>query len=231
MRSSETSAQRPPSKRALNRARNETAILSAAEALFAVKGFHKTTIGDVAEEAGVSRPLIYRSFADKETLFAAVVERVYREWNDTLRAQAARAAPSTGHTVRLVFLACLEFARQPRVRVLSRDAQLAIVGRGVLFKRGTKLLGDLVTEIVRSGVERGDIRADLAFEDLANVVTELCLAYSALVITGYDRSITPQRIEAVVETLLHGIVVHAHSKARPRIARDSPRIGPESHPR
>ena len=215
MLSSETSAQRPPSKRAQNRAKNEATILCAAEGLFAAKGFQKTTIGEVAKAAGVSRPLIYRSFADKETLFAAVVERVYKEWNDMLLAEAARAAPSTGHTIRLVFLACLEFARQPRVRVLSQDAQLAISGRGVLFKRGSKLLGELVLEIIKRGAERGDIRADLALEDLANVVTELCLAYSALVISGYDRAVTPQRSEAVVETLLHGIVVQPEIRRAP----------------
>jgi AcrR family transcriptional regulator len=207
MPSSETLEETGTSKRAQNRARKEAAILDAAETLFGAKGFQKTTIGDVASAAGVSRPLIYRAFTDKETLLAAVVERVYKEWNDLLVAEAARATPSTGHTVRLIFLACLDFARQPRVRLLSQDARLAIAGRGVLFNRGSKLLGDLIYAVIERGAERGDVRADLDLHDLANVVTELCLAYSALIVAGYGRSITAQRTEAVVETLLHGIVV------------------------
>lgn len=208
MLSSETPVAVQTSKRAKNRAKKEAAILDAAEALFGVKGFQKTTIGDVASGAGVSRPLVYRAFTDKETLFATVIERLFKQWNDALLAEASRATPSTGHTIRLIFTACLKFARQPKVRLLSSDARFAIAGRGVLFNRGSKLLGQLIQQVIETGAERGDVRTDLDLEDLANVVTETCLAYSALVVAGYDRSITAQRTEAVVETLLHGIVPH-----------------------
>ena len=41
-------------------------------------------------------------------LFALVVDRVLREWNEVLAAEAARATPSTAHTLRRVLEACSE---------------------------------------------------------------------------------------------------------------------------
>jgi AcrR family transcriptional regulator len=206
MLNSEALAETGTSKRALARASKEAAILDAAEAIFGAKGYQKTRIGEVASAAGVSRPLFYRTFTDKETLLAAVIERLFKEWNDALVAEAARVTPSTGHTIRLLFLTCLEFARQRPMRLLSPDARRAITGRGVLFNRGSKLLGDLIHEVILRGVERGDVRTDLDLEDLANVITETCIAYSALIIAGHDEHVTTQRKETVVEILLHGIV-------------------------
>jgi len=50
-------------------------FLDAAEACFERYGINKTTMEDIAKEAGVSRPTVYRHFADRETLILAVVMR------------------------------------------------------------------------------------------------------------------------------------------------------------
>ncbi len=51
-------------------------ILEAASQLFQRYGFRRTSMDLVAAEAGVAKPTIYSHFADKETLFRAVVEKV-----------------------------------------------------------------------------------------------------------------------------------------------------------
>lgn len=50
-------------------------ILDAAAACFARQGVSGTSVGDVAAEAGCSRPTIYRYFEDRDGLRAAFVER------------------------------------------------------------------------------------------------------------------------------------------------------------
>lgn len=50
-------------------------ILDAAARCFARRGVSGTTVGDVATEAGCSRPTIYRYFEDRDALRAAFVER------------------------------------------------------------------------------------------------------------------------------------------------------------
>ena len=58
-------------------------ILEAAETCFQRFGIAKTTLGDVAREAGVARVTLYRQFADKEALFAGTTARIVRRrWRD-----------------------------------------------------------------------------------------------------------------------------------------------------
>ena len=52
------------------------AVLDAAVACFARKGFYGTATGEIAERAGISQPYVYRLFANKEALFAGAVLHV-----------------------------------------------------------------------------------------------------------------------------------------------------------
>ncbi|MGQ7845167.1 TetR/AcrR family transcriptional regulator [Granulosicoccus sp. 3-233] len=47
-------------------------ILDAALKVFIRYGFRRTTMGDLAEEAGMSRPALYQQFPNKEAIFRAV---------------------------------------------------------------------------------------------------------------------------------------------------------------
>src|SRR3954451_11080724 len=50
-------------------------ILDAAEACFVRNGFHRTTMNDVAAEAGMSAGNLYRYFASKEAIVTGLAER------------------------------------------------------------------------------------------------------------------------------------------------------------
>jgi len=50
-------------------------ILDAAEELFAERGYHGTTLRDVADAVGLRIPSLYNHFASKDALYAAVLAR------------------------------------------------------------------------------------------------------------------------------------------------------------
>ncbi|NOK61742.1 MAG: TetR/AcrR family transcriptional regulator [Chloroflexi bacterium AL-W] len=58
----------------LKAADRQRQILLAAAECFARKGFHQTTMDDIAREAGISAGLIYRHFAGKEELIIELVK-------------------------------------------------------------------------------------------------------------------------------------------------------------
>ncbi len=58
--------------------RSQNAILLAARDEFAEHGLGGARVDRIAERAGLNKRLIYYYFADKETLFQAVLEQVYR---------------------------------------------------------------------------------------------------------------------------------------------------------
>jgi len=47
--------------------------------LFAIKGYHATSISQIAEKAGISKGLLYNYYKSKEHLFDSVIMKVYDE--------------------------------------------------------------------------------------------------------------------------------------------------------
>jgi AcrR family transcriptional regulator len=66
-----TSGGAPPSL-SRTRARTRAALIEAALALIAEKGFRGATLADIGERAGKSKGAVYSNFASKEDLFLAV---------------------------------------------------------------------------------------------------------------------------------------------------------------
>ena len=61
--------------RAERRKQTRQELVSAAEACFVSRGFHASSVDEVAERAGYTKGAVYSNFASKEDLFFAVYER------------------------------------------------------------------------------------------------------------------------------------------------------------
>ena len=57
-------------------------LLDIGRSLFAAKGFDGTSVEEIAEKAGVSKPVVYEHFGGKEGLYAVVVDREVRRLLD-----------------------------------------------------------------------------------------------------------------------------------------------------
>jgi TetR/AcrR family transcriptional regulator, transcriptional repressor of aconitase len=73
-------------------------ILDAAQTCFLRFGYSKTSLDDIAQTAKLSRPLLYRKFANKEAIFAALYDDVFQA---KYRAAAPIAASRASKVVRL----------------------------------------------------------------------------------------------------------------------------------
>lgn len=105
-------------------------ILAAALAVFARYGFRRATMSDIATEAGLSRPLLYRSFAGKTQVYRAVAQALADEL-----AEAGEAAWPPGLAVAdgLPALAQAQFAPLHRLlRGSAHGAELMEAGAGTL---------------------------------------------------------------------------------------------------
>lgn len=65
-------------------------ILDAALTAFSTYGAAKTTMADIAEAAGVSRPALYQYFDDKEDILVGVLVRVFGNAADNAIAELAK---------------------------------------------------------------------------------------------------------------------------------------------
>ncbi len=64
-----------PAFQRLPRSVREKQILDAAVTVFARRGYHATTVDDVAEAAGISKPMVYAYVGTKEELYIACMRR------------------------------------------------------------------------------------------------------------------------------------------------------------
>src|SRR5947207_15793219 len=83
-----------------NAERSRTAILRAAERLFATQGYEATSLNDVGAAAGVSRGTPGYFFGSKPELYQAVLDHSFNEVREAVRAGRARAlASSQSHEI------------------------------------------------------------------------------------------------------------------------------------
>ncbi|GAA1481579.1 TetR/AcrR family transcriptional regulator [Gordonia sinesedis] len=66
--------QRAPRAR-MTGAQRRLQLIEVARGLFAERGFEATSIEEIAQRAGVSKPIVYEHFGGKEGLYAVVVDR------------------------------------------------------------------------------------------------------------------------------------------------------------
>lgn len=98
-------------------------IMAAAKKVFGRKGFHATTIADIAKEAGLAYGSVYWYFDSKDELFHALMAVE----EQALRAHVSAAVSASadgGEPFRIAVQATLEFfeADKATVKLLFRDA-------------------------------------------------------------------------------------------------------------
>ena len=93
-------------------------IVDAARDCFLQYGFGKTSLDDIARKAGISRPLIYRKYKNKEALFVAVFEDAYVERYPAAAAVVAGPGTKRAKLMRIYELLLIELwdeiAKAPR---------------------------------------------------------------------------------------------------------------------
>jgi TetR/AcrR family transcriptional regulator, fatty acid metabolism regulator protein len=146
------------------RARSEKRdlILDAATVVFARHGYHGSRVSDIAREAGIAYGLVYHYFKNKEEILATIFEERWSGFLEAVEDIARSPVPAEDRLVSVAALVLNAFRLRPdwvKVFVLeiqrssrfAEPAQLRAVGR----------LFDAVERIVRSGQERGELRAEL----------------------------------------------------------------------
>ena len=93
------------------------AILDAAIVEFERHGFRRVALDDVARRARVSRTTIYRRFAGRDELVAAVIDRENATLFADIAAELKKLAPQSNYYVEAFTLSIVRFRRH---RVLTR---------------------------------------------------------------------------------------------------------------
>jgi AcrR family transcriptional regulator len=94
-----------------------TALIEAASALFAERGYHDSSVAAIGERAGVSRGLVNHHFGSKENLLTAVIEAHIYEWEHEVVAPAIVGKQGLEALRAIIFAHC-ELAKQRPAHLL-----------------------------------------------------------------------------------------------------------------
>ncbi|MHB0970193.1 MAG: TetR/AcrR family transcriptional regulator [Thermoanaerobaculia bacterium] len=87
-------------------------LLLAATKLFARRGYAATAVREIVESAGVTKPVLYYHFGNKEGIYRALVAQISREFEERIDRVRAKDGPAR---IRVVAL-CLEIEDLVRKR-------------------------------------------------------------------------------------------------------------------
>lgn len=137
----------------------EEVILEAALEVFSQRGFHGSTIDQIAEVAGMSKPNLLYYFRTKEAMHQALIDRVLENWLEPLEAFDAEGDPEQEikSYIRRKLEMARDFPRESRLfanEILQGAPHIAGVLEGPL-----KELVDEKAEVIRAWIASGKIRA------------------------------------------------------------------------
>ncbi|MFN3321047.1 TetR family transcriptional regulator [Rhizobium sp. TH135] len=136
----------------------EELILEAALEVFSQRGFHGSTIDQIAEVAGMSKPNLLYYFRTKEAMHRALIDRVLENWLEPLQAFDADGDPEEEirSYIRRKLEMAREFPRESRLfanEILQGAPHIAGVLDGPL-----KELVDEKAEVIRAWIASGKVR-------------------------------------------------------------------------
>lgn len=183
-------------------------ILDAAERCFVRTGFHRTTMQDVAAEAGMSPGNLYRYFPSKDAIVVGLTERdrsnvakdfaTFDSGDDFMTAFVKLGRKHFEEEPRAKAIMCLEIwaesARNPSFASVCGEFEQFVIAR--------------LTEVLGQARQRGEIAADVDPEAVARLISTLAdgLFVRRAIAPGFDAAREVPNVINLIGALLSGAV-------------------------
>lgn len=207
------SPQQPPLTERAKAVRSEMMrdeIIDAALAEFADRGYHKTSMTDIAKRLGVRHSLIYYYFKSKRELLGQVtkyaIDRMLGTFTEMSRATIASLDEFRSFITRLGTALMSTVCEDPRLSQLlilqSSAVDLAMTQQ---FNEWYDTGRDAFALILQSGIDAGWVRADISVDGVADSIT--ALPFGLLIRHGAqpDQTLLTDRIETFADVLCRAI--------------------------
>ena len=151
-------------------------LLDATERCLRRSGLRRTTMVEVAQEAGLSRAWLYRQFPDKASLVVATLARTDEQfWSDA----HARVSAASGLAAQVAEAVVLSREQRPGALLLELKARepeafAEAMGRGL-----REMMPGMATfwhSYLEDAIARGEVRADLDVARAAEWVMRIVLS-------------------------------------------------------
>ncbi len=153
-------------------------IIQAAEHVFALKGFHKATIQDIARQAQYAIGTVYLYFEDKDSLYFSIVEEKIRGLLSILKSKAVQAKGAREKLEVFIFESLRFFEKNKdffRIFV-QEEGRWAIKSR--LAKSAiARKRKDFLIELIKQAQSEGLIRNDAEAAQISDILQSVIISF------------------------------------------------------
>ena len=136
------------------------ALISAAHALFAERGFAGVATEEIVRAAGVTRGALYHHFEGKRELFAAVYEDVERQLVERIAASAMASAGDPMEALQAGAEAFLDACEDPAVQRIALLDAPSVLGWERWREIGLRFGFGLVQATLQAAIDAGQVEAE-----------------------------------------------------------------------
>ena len=184
-------------------------ILSAAEKVFAAKGFFPTTMSDIARRAEFGTGTLYKYFKSKEELYFTLIDEKVEEINRLVKIELSQRN-SAVERVKKVLRLQFEFIERNRdffrIYISERSRFEWTVkddlGKGLHEKMVSYI--DILSEVIRQGIKKGEFRS-MDPRDLAHAFVGIVNSFVFEWLISREPYPLISKLDSVLEIFLSGV--------------------------
>lgn len=153
-----------------NKQRVKERIISAASELFKIRGYHPTTMDDIAEKAEISRATLFNYFPSKETLLLPWGQEILELTIQPRLSAYLGTRPTTVQAFQFLFTLMSENIRAfpDVIGAFTREASKSLNTQNPTHTVSVAFgIQEVFIQVLRYGQERSEVRMDIPMEDMA----------------------------------------------------------------
>jgi len=203
-------------RRERERLRQRSDILTAAQSLFALKGFHNVSMLEIAEKAEFAVGTLYKFFKNKGALYKTLMLEQAEEYHRLL-AEALEARGDDTDKLRRFVRAKGEYFREHAVQIRlylaeTRGASVrALADLDAEIRRRHQRFMDALTAVFEQGIRSGHFDPIASPRHLAVAIDSITNALLFLWIEAPEKHPYPEDPDTVLDILFKGLIPPASS--------------------
>jgi AcrR family transcriptional regulator len=192
------------------KAKTRDKILDAAEALYMRKSFNETSMNDIVAESGLSKGALYNHFDSKEELIVAIYDRFIHRTLGQIKMLLEAESTASRKLELIGEAAFVATADRPRAfQAMNIEFMVAASRIEALAPRMEARYNDTVgilKNIVQEGIDSGEFRGDLNAGEVAAIIFAAADGMTFHFATSGVNFNWRRMNEALLDTVLNGIL-------------------------
>jgi len=191
----------------LNSTETRQQILDAALKSFAHCGYAGTSVQQIVDGAGVSKPALYYYFADKAKLFGALVDRAHDERYQLMQEAAQRGdtlAEKLEEIVQAIFQFSLQNQELMRLQFATAFAASGEAPGGTRCREKGRRNFEFIKALIQRGQASGELARRFTVDELTMGIYGQLNSYVMLRLLMPDRTLNRETAKRIVQLFLKG---------------------------